>query len=292
MSLLRPPKNTDETKWREILSNAFGLLKEGEVDPMDEFMSTAKLYPYDRYHVGCCLVTVDKSQEHHVKKIAEHVSRPSKQSEGGKKSRRSKHDAPPEYCFTDARRVSLLASSARSSYDGLNLNFFDYKNPSSVETWLERNNLMLDNRDENVNYLLELVLKLSEALYYLPEEQKKFTRKVKLPIVHNQLTGKRFILKLDSQPCASPAWLQFLLHEPGQSPFVKLFISDDKPERAKEHRPDLLIASDENQHTRLYLRDTPLAKQDYDNLKYLPSGLVTPCKSAYEMHQHIIERGR
>lgn len=268
------PQTTDLKPWVGYISTLHPDLTESFLN------DAAQIYPYQRAHQYCCLVILPDFWQKAINSIAHHIERPS--PAGTQKGQRHALEAPPEYCLSSARRIVLMSSVARTTYHGIHLDYLKQKEKNqSFEHWFEHNSLFWETENEDFRELLRLTYQLCSH----HRRKNRSKEQPTMPVIHNQVTGKRFILKLDSVPCASPAWLQFILHPPHLKPLVSLKM-DAQTSGAREQKADWLIAANADLSTRLYVQT------QYPEELTIPSAYPLPevAKSAHLIYHSYKEK--
>ena len=171
------------------------------------------------------------------------------------KTRRQSNDAPAELFFTECRRIVLRSTPARTSYPGINFDFLQSR-ASDFKQWMDENQLHICSKHPLAHYFLEKCFELVGT--YQSTYLTKTVPKGLVPLVHNRVTGKRFLMNVDGKSVGAPANIQFVLYR-GSKPELILF----EPERtpyAREHRAAELLASNPDESIRLYLDNKETAE--------------------------------
>lgn len=164
-------------------------------------------------------------------------------------SRKSKQDAPPLVQTVDCRRIELLSSFSRSSESGVNLDRLPVDGTNmGFLAWLDKHKLTEGRDDPKKLLLLQAGFEVARFHRFNLVPWEPFP----VPITHNQLAGRRYVLRLDKAYAGSPANLHVLLYTDGQvRPTFVLNESALRP-TAAERKPGMFLVGSPDLRVRFY----------------------------------------
>lgn len=155
----------------------------------------------------------------------------------------------------DCREVSLRCTPTRTSAWGVDLNRLKYDKEMdasipSFGRWLAVNGLPpFENIQEEARTLLHAAFAV--AITEKNDPAKKF-RAPRLPLIHNQRSGTRYILAFDKRNMGSPADIHILLYpSDSQKPNFVSLETTNRP-TADERKPGLLLLASRDMRIRFY----------------------------------------
>ncbi len=155
------------------------------------------------------------------------------------------------------REVTLRCTPTRSSHWGIDLNrlkFLGGVSRGDFIACLRINELEIDTLSADALALLHGAYAVAAEAKAVAASKKTPTVKFhapKLPVIHNQRDGIRYILSLDGQNLGSPDEIHVLLYPEGKKPSLNGWAATERPSAA-ERKPGLLLTATSDKRIRLY----------------------------------------
>jgi hypothetical protein len=152
---------------------------------------------------------------------------------------------------TTATEVVLKSTPTRCTAWGIDLNRLNRPNDEgsmACDVWLMANGVDLREVSEDAAMLLRGAFDV--AAFAKAEPNRRF-RAPRLPVIHNQQEGLRYLLSLDGVSYGSPAQVQVLVHPDSMRPRLHGWAAALRP-TADERKPRLLLAASADKKVRFY----------------------------------------
>lgn len=152
---------------------------------------------------------------------------------------------------TTATEVLLKSTPTRCTAWGIDLNRLnrpDAERIMACGAWLMANGVDLQGVSEDAATLLRGAFEV--AAFAKSEPTRRF-RAPRLPVIHNQQEGLRYLLSLDGVSYGSPAQVQVLVHPDSMRPRLHGWAASLRPS-ADERKPGLLLAASTDKKVRFY----------------------------------------
>jgi len=155
------------------------------------------------------------------------------------------------------REVTLRCTPTRSSHWGIDLNRLKFSGGVSLSDFtscLRINELEIDTLSADVMALLHgayAVAAEAKAVAASKKMPKVSFHAPKLPVIHNQRDGIRYILSFDGRNMGSPDEIHVLLYPEGKKPSLNGWAATERPSAA-ERKPGLLLTATPDKRIRFY----------------------------------------
>jgi hypothetical protein len=152
---------------------------------------------------------------------------------------------------TTATTIVLKSTPTRCTAWGIDLNRLnrpDAECGMACDAWLMANGVDLREISEDAATLLRGAFDV--AAFAKSDTTRRF-RVPRLPVIHNQQEGLRYLLSLDGVSYGSPAQVQVLVHPDSMRPRLHGWASSPRP-TADERKPGLLLGASADKKVRFY----------------------------------------
>lgn len=152
---------------------------------------------------------------------------------------------------TTATEIVLKSTPTRCTAWGIDLNRLnrpDVERGMICDAWLTANGVDLQKVSEDAATLLRGAFDV--AAFAKSDPTRRF-RAPRLPVIHNQQEGLRYLLSLDGVSYGSPAQVQVLVHPDSMRTCLHGWAASQRP-TADERKPGLLIAASTDKKVRFY----------------------------------------
>jgi hypothetical protein len=166
---------------------------------------------------------------------------------------------------TSAKEIVLKSTPTRCTFWGIDLNRLNrpaHTDEMHCGAWLAANGVDLANASKDTNSLIQGVFDV--AAFAKTDPSRQF-RSPRLPLIHNQQEGLRYLLSLDGVSYGSPPQVQVLVHPDSIRPRLMGWTSRERP-TADERKPGLLLAASDDKKLRFY-QLTPEQWLEWDKVR-------------------------